>query len=274
MFDPAFLRSPVESSVATDFQLYFGFTMLILTFISISFQLIRLIVKVKRNYKLSQKPFTYVITIFTGLLLVIFNELIILYAIIYSGQVYTYLGRENSVFIVMGLGLFIYGWTQVLLFNLKLKKSVRNIIGFAFLGAMIFYIFAFIITILITFQILDIHVFLGLGYPLAVAIYGSFLLVDLFVMVFVASSKRKISKYQGWIGILLFSALFLNFLSIVFNAIPLIIVNRVDPYVHAIFNYIVEPATYFITDTFSLLLLTWVLFNPKWLHERSIEEGT
>jgi len=206
--------------------------------------------------------------------MVIANELIILVSIILTDQQTTYLGREKAIFIITGLGLFIFGWTRLLLFNLSLSRRVRQIVTVAFIGAMLFYVFAVIITILITFNLVATHTFVGLGYSTAVGIYGTFLLMDLLAVIILANQKRKQSRYQAWIGLLLLLALLLNILFIVFNAIPLIIVNRVDPAIHVIFNYIIEPAVYFIGVTFSMLLLYWVLFNPKWLQNRSIEVGS
>ena len=172
----------------------------------------------------------------------------------------------------MGLGFFIYGWTRLLHFNLSLSKSLNRILGVVFLGVMAFYSFAVIITILITFQVVHTTTFLGIGYSTAVLIYGSFLLIDLGIVIVIANKKRKQSRYQAWIGILLFTSLLLNFLSIIFNALSLIIQGRVAPKVHAFFNYIVEPGVYFITITLSLQFLYWILFNPKWLQDRSIEQ--
>ncbi len=274
MLDPDFLRSPVESSVASDFQLYYALVLLSLTFISILYLFIKLIRNIKKDYSVFEVPFRYFLAIFTGLFLVIFNEIIILVSIILTDQTYTYLGRENALLIVTGLGFFVYGWTKVLLFNLSIKPPYNKFVGIAFIGAMSFYSFGVIITALIAFQLINTKVFLGIGYSTSVAIYGLFLVIDIIVMMFIANNKRKQSMYQAWIGFLLFFSLLLNFLSIIFNVIPLIIVGKVDPYVHAVFNYIVEPSVYFVTDTLSLLFLSWVLFNPEWLKKRSIEEGS
>ena len=270
--NPNFLSSPVEEQAATSTQLYIALILLSLTLISILIQYIRLVRTTRKKYSLRQAPFSYVITIYTGLLLVIVNELIILFSIIVTNQETTYLGREKAIFIVMGLGFFIYGWTRLLHFNLSLRATTNRVVGIAFLGAMAFYAFAVVITILITFQVVKTHTFLGIGYPTAVAIYGTFLLIDLATVIYIANRKRKQSNYQAWIGILLFSSLFLNFLSIIFNAIPLIIVGRVAPKIHVIFNYLVEPGVYFVATTFSLLFLYWILFNPSWLQQRSIEQ--
>jgi hypothetical protein len=266
------LSLPVENSTATSFDLYFALVCLTITLISIFFQLNRLIRNTRKHYKMTQAPFSYVITIYVGLLLVIINELIILITIILSDQTYTFLGREKSILIIMGLGFFIFGWSKLAIFNLSLGKTAGRIIGIAFLSAMVFYVFALTATILIVFDIIETRTFIGLGYETAVSIYGTILMIDILAILYIAIVKIFQSKYQSIIGLLLFTALFLNFLSIIFNVIPLLILDRVEPSVHIFFNYIVEPFVYMVATHFSLLFLYWVLFNPNWLKSKIIEK--
>lgn len=256
---------------ATQTQLYFALVLLVTTFVILLIEYVLFIRKVQKGYHLTEKPFIYYFTIFTGILFIVFNEIIILGTIIYSDQNYTILGREKAIFIILGYGFFIYGWTNIVLFNLSVKMRLRRILRLIFIAAFSFYIFAVIMTILITFQVVNTHQFIGLGYDLAVAIYVPLLLGDLIALGYVARIKRRMSKFQAWLGFLLFLSLVLQIASIVFNAIPLIIVGNVSHQVHEFWNYIIEPLAYFITAPLTLLFLSWVLFQPKWLEQRFIE---
>ncbi|MDH5401191.1 MAG: hypothetical protein OEY49_01765 [Candidatus Heimdallarchaeota archaeon] len=266
------IRSEVETQAASQVHLITGLVLLVITLIIMLIQYRKFVKEVRINYKLFQAPFINYFFIYTGLILVVVNEIIILSAIIYSNQVYTIFGREKSIFIVGGLGLFIFGWTRIVIFNLSLKGRINTSVRFAFLGTMLFYVFAFTMTLLITFGISSNTNFAGVGYSAAVAIYGTFIIIDLVSLAILAKRKKKISQYQYWIGLLLFFSLFLDLLSIIFNALPLIIIDKVSPDVHVIFNYIVEPAVYLITMTLAFRFLYWVLFNPKWLTDRYIDE--
>ena len=264
------LRTDVNTH-GTKAELYLAITFLSLSMIFVILFYINFIRKVRQKYSLRQSPLNYYFIIYNGILFIILNELIILISIILSDQKTAILAREKSLIQIIGYGFFLYGWTNVVLFNISINKKMLTFLRLVFLAAMAFYIFAVIITFLITFNVIKTEQYLGIGYESAALVYVPFLLMDLVAMGFIARSKSKLSNYQAWIGILMFLSLLLQILSIIFNIIPVLIYGNVPDRTHAIFNFLVEPFVYLVTTPLTLLFLSWVLFNPPWLNKRIIE---